>query len=101
MARYYPTGVKIIVLQRSSRFWTLASYGDVRDVVVDRHESTVCAPDFPAGVPQSLESLGRSDLVDEVTIDIQQGIALARVDDMVIKDLVVQRAWLRSGGRHI
>jgi hypothetical protein len=68
--------------------------------VIDRGKGTVCPPDFSAGISQTLKSLRGGDFVDEMSIDVDEGITFSRVDDMVIEDLVVQSSRLGGRCRH-
>lgn len=68
-----------------------------RNIVVDRDQRTVRTSHLPSSIPQTLESLGRGDFVHEVSVNVEQGVALARLDDVVVKDLVVEGSGL--GGR--
>lgn len=70
--------------------------GNLRDVVVDGGEGAVCAADLPASVPQALKGLRGGHLVHEMAVDVDENV-VAVVDDVVVKDLVVQRS--RSGSR--
>lgn len=38
--------------------------------------------------------------MNEVSVDVEEGIARARVDNMVVKDLVVERAGGGGGSGH-
>ena len=51
-----------------------------------------------AGHAQAFESLRAGHLVDEVAVDVDQGRAGRRLDDMVVPDLVIQRTRLGHEG---
>jgi hypothetical protein len=68
--------------------------------VVNGREGAVCAADLAASVAKTLERLRRSDLVHKVTVNEDEGVALARVNDVVVKDLVVEGAGGSGRGRH-
>lgn len=72
---------------------------DSRDIVVDGREGAVHPPDLSAGIAQALERLRRGDLMDEVSVNVDQDV-VAVVDDVVVEDLVVQRARRRSRDGH-
>jgi uncharacterized protein YijF (DUF1287 family) len=62
--------------------------------VVDDGQRLVRGVDLAAGHAQALEGLRAGDLMDEVAVDIEQaGAVLLPVDDVVVEDLVVERAW--------
>ena len=68
-----------------------------RDVVVLGGDGEVGAADGAAGQAEAVEGLGRGDLVDEVQVDVEQvGLAVGGADDVVVPDLLAQRA----GGGH-
>ena len=53
------------------------------DVVVHGRDGQVGPPDWPAGHPESLEGLGRGDLVDEVEVDEEEvRLTLGGTDDV-------------------
>ena len=75
----------------------LAAVGRL-DVVVDDGERLLGGAHLAAGHPQAFESLRARHLVDEVTVDVDQGRAGRRLDDMVVPDLVIQRTRLGHEG---
>jgi hypothetical protein len=62
-----------------------------RDVVINSHERAIGPPDLSSGIPEPFESLWRGNFVDEMSVDVEEGVAGSRVDDVVIEDFVVQR----------
>ena len=67
--------------------------GRGRHVVVDHGERLFRMPHLAAGHAQAFEGLRAGHLVDEVAVDIEQaGAVVLAVDDMVVEDLVVERA---------
>src|SRR6202042_1689197 len=59
------------------------------DVVVDDGERLVRRAHFAPGQPQTLEGPRARALVDEVTVDIDEAELAARVQDMLVPDLVI------------
>ena len=59
------------------------------DVVVDDGQRLVRRAHLAPGHPQSLERLRARDLVDEVTVDIDEAELAVRLQDMLVPDLVV------------
>ena len=71
-----------------------------RHVVVDDGERLLRRADLAAGHAQALEGLRARHLVDEVAVDVEEaGAVRLRVDDVVVPDLVVERARLGHGVR--
>ena len=68
--------------------------------MIDSGQGTIRSPYDPLCVPQPFESLWRGDFVYEVTINVDQRLSLFRVDEVVVIDLVVERAWGRRRGGH-
>lgn len=59
--------------------------------VVDGNQSAVRPADLSASVLQTLESLGGSDLVNEVTVNVNQASTIfLLIDNVILEDLVVQ-----------
>ena len=77
----------------------LSRRSDSRNIVVHGCKRTIRPPDDPLGVPQPLKGLRRGDLVYQVTVDVDQRL-VGRVDEVVVVDLVVERAWGRRRGGH-
>lgn len=77
----------------------LSRRSDSRNVVVHSGKRAIRSPDDPLGVPQPLKGLRRGDLVYQVTVDVDQRL-VGRVDEVVVVDLVVERAWGRCRGGH-
>jgi hypothetical protein len=73
---------------------------DSRNVVVDGREGAVCSSHLATGIAQSLERLWGSNFVNKVAIDVEESIASSRVDDVVVKDFVVERAGGGCWGGH-
>ena len=71
----------------------LAAVGGL-DVVVDDGERLLRRAHLAAGHAQPLERLRARHLVHEMAVDIDQAIAALGLDDVVVPDLVVQRARL-------
>ncbi len=68
-------------------------------VVVDDGQGFLRGMDLPTGHAEAFEGLRARDLVDEVTVDVEQAGAVGlAVDDVVVEDLVVQ--GLRCGVGH-
>ncbi len=64
-----------------------------RHVVVHRRDGQIGPPHFAARHPQAVEGLGRSHLVDEVQVDVQNGrLSLFLVDDVAIPDFSTMSA---------
>jgi len=60
-------------------------------VVGSRHDGAD-APDFPAGLAQTLKGLGAGDFVHQMAVDVEDGGAVFfGVDDVFVPDLVVKR----------
>ena len=59
------------------------------DVVVDDGERLLRRAHLAPGQPQALERLRARDLMDEVTVNIDEGEAAVRLQDMLVPDLVV------------
>ena len=71
-----------------------------RDVVIDDREGLLGVAHLAAAQAQALEGLRARHLVDEVAVDIEEaGAVRLPVDDVVVPDLVVERA--RRHGRVI
>lgn len=68
--------------------------------MVDSHECTVRPADFTAGSPQAFERLGRGDLVDEMSVNVQESVTFSGVDDMVVEHLVIECARSGCGDWH-
>ena len=69
--------------------------------MISRCQCAVWPSDSSLGVSQTLESLWRCDLVDQVTIDVQQnGSIVLLVDNVVLEYFIVQCAGHWVGGRH-
>ena len=63
-----------------------------RDVVIHRRERQIRPPDPPLGEPEAVERLGRSDLVDQVQIDEEDGrLALGLGHQVALPDPLEQR----------
>ena len=63
-----------------------------RDVVIHRRERQIGPPDLPAGEPETVEGLGRGDLVDQVQIDEEDGrLPLGLGHEMPLPDALEQR----------
>lgn len=59
--------------------------------VINSNQSAVRPADLAVGVGKTLKGLGRGDLMDEVTINVDQASAIfLLIDDVVLEDLVVQ-----------
>lgn len=71
-----------------------------RDVVVDSRKGAVCTADLAASVAETLKGLRGGDLVDEVAVNVDESVALSRVNDVVVEYLVVERTRRGGGGRH-
>jgi hypothetical protein len=70
--------------------------------VVDDGEGLLRGVDFAAGHAEAFEGLGARDLVDEVAVNIEEAGAIRlAVDDMVVKNLIVQglRGVIGHGAR--
>lgn len=91
-------GYQLLSPQYTHRLFRLIE--NSRDVVINSGECTIRSPDLSAGIPQSLESLRGGDFMDEMPIDVEEGISLTRVYDVVIEDLVVERTRLLGRCRH-
>ncbi len=64
-----------------------------RNVVVDHRQGALGRVDLASGHAQPLEGLGARHLVDQVPIDVEQRRAVRLgLDDVVVPDLVVERA---------
>lgn len=68
-----------------------------RNIVVDSDKCTVRSTNFSSSISQTFESLRRSNFVNEMTIDVDKGIAFPGVYDVIVKDLVIKSP--RSGYR--
>jgi hypothetical protein len=77
----------------------LSRRSDSRNVVIHSGKRTIRPPDDPLGVPQPFKGLRRGDLVYQVSVDVNQRL-VGRVDEVVVVDLVVERAWGRCRGGH-
>lgn len=59
--------------------------------MIDCNQSAVRPADLSAGVLEALEGLGRCDLVNEVTVNVNQASTIfLLIDNMILEDLVVQ-----------
>ncbi len=63
--------------------------GSSRYIMVDRGKRTVGSPDLSAGISKPFKGLWRGDLMDEMSVDIKEGVSFTGVDDVVVKDFVV------------
>src|SRR5690606_14644084 len=64
---------------------------DGGDVVVGRGDDAAGSPRLAAGGPQAVERLRAGDLVDQVPVDVEQGLVIVvLVDDVAVPELVVQ-----------
>ena len=62
--------------------------------VVDCNQSAVRPADLSASILQTLESLGGCDLVNEVTVNVNQASTIfLLIDNVILEDLVVQGLW--------
>ena len=68
--------------------------------MVNGGEGAVCSPDFSSGISQALEGLRGGHLVHEMSVDVEEGVAVAGRHDVVVKDLVVEGSGSGSGGGH-
>jgi hypothetical protein len=64
--------------------------------VVHGDERAVWSPHASGGEFQSLECLGRSYFVDEVTVNVKEGGAISIGDCVVTENLVVKRSRFRG-----
>src|SRR5690606_16128971 len=61
------------------------------DTVVDRRQGEVGTADPATGEPERLERLRRSDLVDQMEVDVEQvGLARSGANDVIVPDLLEQ-----------
>lgn len=59
--------------------------------MIDCNQSAVRPADLAVGICEALEGLGRCDLVDKVTVNVDQASTIILlIDDVILKDLVVQ-----------
>jgi hypothetical protein len=67
------------------------------DVVIADRQVGGKPPDLAPGLLDALEGLRAGHLVDEVPVDVEQGRAVVLgTDDVLVPDLVVERAAHRS-----
>lgn len=71
---------------------TLSTGRDSRDIVIDSSERTIGTSHGPFSVPQPFKGLGRGDFVYEMTVDVDEGLTVCGVDEMVVVDFIVERA---------
>jgi hypothetical protein len=60
--------------------------------MIDSGKRTIGTSYGPFSVPQPFESLGRGDFVYEMTIDVDEGLTVCGVDEMVVVDFIVESA---------
>lgn len=59
--------------------------------MINCSQSAVRPADLAAGVCEAFEGLGRCDLVNEVSVNVDQASAIfLLIDDVVMEDLVIQ-----------
>jgi len=102
--------VELVVIFEPEEFHVLGQVGDLRlalgvgifqppvggrHVVIDHAERLLRRAHLAAGKPQALEGLRAGHLMHQVPVDIDQaGAVRLLVDQMVVPDLVVERARL-------
>ena len=89
---------ELLDLQAALRIGDAAAAVGGLDVVVDDGERLLRRAHLAAGHAQALEGLRARHLVDEMAVDIDEARAARRLDDVVVPDLVVQRARLGHNG---
>ena len=57
--------------------------------MVNGNQCAICSPHLPSCIAETFEGLGRSHLVHEMSIDVDECVTGTRVDDMVIEDFVI------------
>mmetsp|Transcript_46269 Transcript_46269/g.112138 ORF Transcript_46269/g.112138 Transcript_46269/m.112138 type:complete len:221 (-) Transcript_46269:102-764(-) len=75
-----------------------------RNIVVNGSKSTIGTTDSTRTETKSFKGLRRGHLMNQVSVDVQQGGISIVIDKMVVPDLIVQSAWsgLKGGcGRRL
>lgn len=69
--------------------------------MINCNQSAIRPADLAASVFEALESLWGCNLVNEVSVNVDQASSIILlIDDVVLEHLVVQGPGFRLGGRH-
>lgn len=69
--------------------------------MINCNQSAIWPADLAASVFEALEGLWGCNLVDEVSVNVDQASSIILlIDDVVLEHLVIQGLGFRLGGRH-
>lgn len=68
--------------------------------MINSDKRTVRSSDLSTRISQTLKGLRRRDLVHEMTVNVEQRVALSGAHDVVVEYLVVESSRAGSGSRH-